>query len=121
MQYTREQHMGEYYRIVNTDRKEWIEPLCIGSDIKIGGLMRKDETAAALAFLLAETENSSYPFPDLYGSWNRDTITIVGDTTELYTTVEEDQNYTMIAEELREQINSFAEECLLQDNRHHEI
>ena len=76
--------MGQYYKIVNMDKKEWINPHEFGNGVKLlefgcsgMGVM------LGLAILLADGNNrgsgdlrSDNP---IIGSWSGDRITIVGD------------------------------------------
>jgi len=107
--------MGEYYRIVNTDSDEWIDPSDFREPIKLGGLMRSS-FLGILAYLLCESKNSYLNNEEwtFAGAWGYDSIVIVGDTHPLYSTVEENNKYTNVSEQFAAEYNNFAQEQILE-------
>lgn len=107
--------MGEYYRIVNTDSQEWIDPDDFGEPIKLGGLMRSN-FLGILAYLLAESKNSYLDNEEnaFAGAWRHESVVVVGDTHPLHSTVEDDDTYTHISNQFAAEYNRFAQEQLLQ-------
>jgi len=78
--------MGQYYRIVNIDKHEWMSPADFGSGLKLlefASPIYPEMTTSALVLLLADGNNrgggdlrSDDP---IIGSWAHDRIVVVGD------------------------------------------
>ena len=82
--------MGQYYKIVNLDRKEYLKPWTFGSGAKLMEICINAHGAlVALALLLAHGNGEGLgdvrlkeeddPVADLIGSWKGDRIVITGD------------------------------------------
>ena len=78
--------MGQYYKIVNINKKEYMSPSDFGAGLKLMEFaypMGPSTVTAALAILLADGNNrgggdlrSDYP---VFGSWKYDRVAVVGD------------------------------------------
>ena len=110
--------MGQYYRIVNIDKKEFLHPHKFGDGLKIWEFGFADYgTMAGLTFLLAsghgsginETESS-----ELIGSWAGDRIVILGDYSEEFPEVSEEM-YSDEKEDTYKDISNQIIEVLKQD------
>lgn len=81
--------MGQYYTIINLDKKEFLHPHKFGDGLKLLEFgMSAQGTMTALAVLLAEGNGRGggdlrvepdCPVADLVGSWSRDRIVVAGD------------------------------------------
>ena len=76
--------MGQYYKVVNLDKKEWLHPHKFNDGMKLLEFgCSADGTMTGLAILLAEGNGRGggdlYSENPIIGSWSRDRIAIVGD------------------------------------------
>jgi hypothetical protein len=72
--------MGQYFIIVNLDKKEFLESHWFGHHSKLPSFARTAEGAmAGLALLLACSGSGWYSSGPIYGRWAGDRIAIVGD------------------------------------------
>ena len=67
--------MGQYFYVVNEDKREYLHPHVFGDGMKLGELRG---TLRALAWLLADNDDVPRPHREL-GSWKGDRITVAGD------------------------------------------
>lgn len=77
--------MSEYFRIVNLDKKEWLDPLKLGDSLKVTDLIYTQYGAmSALGILLVKsTWAYSGEWPSkIFGAWAGDRIVIIGDYDE---------------------------------------
>jgi hypothetical protein len=115
--------MGQYYKIVNVKKKQYLNPHMFGDGMKLmefgtGG----GGTMAALAALLADGNgrgggdlNSDNP---IVGSWAGDNIVIAGDyadTGKFLSDDKSDKTLYSVAEEEGEDISAKVLEALLED------
>jgi len=104
--------MGQYYLIVNLDKKEYINPHGVGCGIKAWEICAGD-VARLLPFLLRRSDNWGGGDPrDEYkydGHWAGDRIVMIGDydSSGLYNEVYE--KYKDITLEVAEEFNDFME------------
>lgn len=70
--------MGQYYRIVNVDRQEYLDPCLMGGGLKLPELMHGGHALTGLALLLSDPP-SRYHHGAVVGSWAGDRIVICGD------------------------------------------
>lgn len=80
--------MGQYHKVVNLDKKQYLHPHRLGDGLKLGEFSRS-WTAQALVMLLAVSNGRGggdfhiNNDPDnLIGSWGGDRIAVVGDYTD---------------------------------------
>ena len=72
--------MGQYFVIVNLDKKEFIHPHKLASGLKFWEILTSNSATRALAFLLRQSTDDSYVEDFKFcGHWAGDKITIVGD------------------------------------------
>lgn len=74
--------MGEYFKILNADRKEYIDPFCMPEcSEKFPSLIFSKYIGAGITALLCYTEikMNGYYTQKLIGSWNNNDIRIIGD------------------------------------------
>jgi len=78
--------MGQYYRVINTTKKEFLEPDTFGDGSKLGEFgMSSYGTMTALAGLLANSNGrggGDYQDNAMWGRWANDNIVIAGDYAE---------------------------------------
>lgn len=71
--------MGQYYIIVNRDKRQYLHAHAFGEGLKYGEFTHsRGGTMTALAFLLASTEERPTDDP-LFGAWAGDRIVVAGD------------------------------------------
>jgi hypothetical protein len=106
--------MGQYYKIVNLDKREYLHPHKCGDGLKLMEFgLSGDGTMACLAILLADGNgrgggdlDSNHP---IIGSWAGDRIVITGDYADegkfvdtpdanLYAALTDNPNYTDVSE-----------------------
>lgn len=71
--------MGQYFEVVNVDKREYFHPLDIGDGCKLGELAH-GLSATVLALLIASPHNGyerPYPFA---GRWAGDRVVVLGDS-----------------------------------------
>jgi hypothetical protein len=75
--------MGQYSKIVNIDKKEYLHPHKMGSGLKFYEIL-STQMPQALAYLLRQStdDSSAGETKGLVGHWAGDRITIVGDYDE---------------------------------------
>jgi len=104
--------MGQYYLIVNLDKKEYIDPLVVGCGVKAREICASD-VARLLPFLLRKSDKWGGGDPrDEYkydGHWAGDRIVMIGDydSSRLFHKVHEE--YKDITLEVVEEFNDFME------------
>jgi hypothetical protein len=105
--------MGQYFYIVNMDKKEYLHPHHLGSGLKFWEILATN-IPRLLAYLLRESEDSSSAgeIGKNAGRWAKDRIVIVGDYAESHIYQDAQDNYKDISEELLEDgdFNKFMEE-----------
>ena len=77
--------MGQYWYIVNLDKKEYVHPHQIGSGLKLREIAGTTTVAAALAILLAPLpgrDGGDFEQDAMTGRWAGDRIALVGDYSE---------------------------------------
>ena len=108
--------MGQYYKIVNIDKKEWLDPFTFTEYEGCRKFMEFAPDSGSIMYALAILLNERYDvaggdFPlesDLIGKWSRDRIAIVGDygknenncTDNLYNISDDDTNWKDISKEV---------------------
>ncbi len=70
--------MGQYFKVVNLDKKEVLHPHKLGDGLKLMEFGGGGGTMLALAVLLADNSDHRVEGP-LVGSWSGDRIVIAGD------------------------------------------
>lgn len=110
--------MGQYYFIVNLDRKEYINPHELGAGLKMWEICA-NSIAGVLPYLLGQSTGQGGGDPDrdiaTFGRWAGDRVVVVGDYDEsdeygdLYKRAREDEGYKEISDEVRDDYNSFIE------------
>jgi hypothetical protein len=106
--------MGQYFIIVNLDKKEWIKPHDLGAGAKLWEFSANRMPMAALALLLRKSsESGGGDIEKDYksaGRWAGDRVVVVGDYDEskLYDIAQ--KKYKNITTQLRMDYNSFVGE-----------
>lgn len=80
--------MGEYFRIVNLDKKEYLHPHYFGTGIKLFEIAANEcGSLTGLSILLSSQDNGDKD--KIYGRWAGDRIIIAGDySSEIYEEVQ---------------------------------
>ena len=99
--------MGQYFYIVNLDKKEYLHPHCFGDGLKLMEFgCSSNGTMTALTFLLRKSDDGgggdfnefeSYP---IVGSWAGDRIVIIGDYDSSRLYQEADDTYKNISHDV---------------------
>ena len=101
--------MGQYFYIVNLDKKEYLHPHKMGSGLKFWEILAT-QLPQAVVYLLRQSSDSSSagPIGDNAGRWAGDRITVVGDYDDsgIYSDVD---NYEDISLLIREEIEELGE------------
>jgi hypothetical protein len=74
--------MGQYFYIINTDKKEYIDPDNMNSGLKLWEICNNIGANSLLIYLLRESEDESSAGGGIgknAGRWARDRIVVVGD------------------------------------------
>jgi hypothetical protein len=66
--------MGEYFKIVNPQKQQYIDALRFGEGIKRGGILRGNHGLAVSCLVCRVAD-----FGDLFGSWAGDNLFVAGD------------------------------------------
>jgi len=87
--------MGQYYRIVNIDKKEFMSPADFGYGLKLlefADPMGQSMVTSAMALLMADGNNRGggdlRTDHEVVGSWAYDRVAVVGDYADPYNGVE---------------------------------
>lgn len=103
--------MGQYWKPVNLDKKEFIDPHKLGAGLKLWEQVANHPgTGAALILLCADPRSLEEGSGDVKGSvvgrWARDRIVLVGDygDSETYEECDEGGKYKDISEEVCKEI-----------------
>lgn len=110
--------MGQYFIIVNSTKKEFIHPHCLGNGLKFLEFAVSQNTPLALCYLLRQSNSSGggdiaqsvESDSALYmGSWAGDSIAVVGDydSSELYELAEKE--YKNISHEVTREYNKLCD------------
>jgi len=106
--------MGQYFIVVNLDKKEFIHPHKFGDGLKLLEFgCSSHGTLTALALLLRKSNEGGggdlreFEKCDLVGSWAADKIVIIGDYDESALYDEAQKNFRDISEVLIEQIRQY--------------
>jgi len=73
--------MGQYFLIVNLDKREYLHPHKLGSGLKFYEILSTNipKVLAALLCQSSDSSDISYGDFDFIGRWARDRIVIIGD------------------------------------------
>jgi hypothetical protein len=78
--------MGQYHRLVNLDKQEWVDPHGLGLGSKQYEQTGCDASLADAMYVLTMTSpgegGGDFPFTDVSGRWVGDRVLIVGDYTK---------------------------------------
>lgn len=78
--------MGQYWRIVNVDKKEYLDPYMLGSGAKLWEQLADEAPSKALLVLVANMPESrgggDLEENEVIGRWAGDRIIVVGDYAE---------------------------------------
>jgi hypothetical protein len=79
--------MGQYHKVYNVDKKEYIEPHGINNGMKLVEQIAGEHTTSTALFLLLANSNGRgggdiHTEHNLIGSWSGDRIVIQGDYAE---------------------------------------
>lgn len=112
--------MGQYYMVVDLDRREYLHPHRLGSGLKLWELCAGD-LPRVLCYLLGQSTGGGGgdprprdAFPNV-GRWAGDRVVVVGDYDAsdrfggLYHAVQADDGWTEIAPEVAAEFNRFIE------------
>jgi hypothetical protein len=103
-------HMGQYFRLINYDKKEYIDPW------RLGGLAKLWEWCAnnqcrIIPFLLRQSNEGGggdiHKDYDTAGHWAGDRISLVGDYDESKDFDRAEREFTDISDEVRGDYNDF--------------
>ena len=113
--------MGQYFKVMNLDKKEELHPHCFGDGLKLlefgtSGL----GTMAGLALLLRQSTDLSGDIrsnDELLGSWASDRIAVIGDYDE--SEIYHDSSYTNISHKVVELLekDSYIKQVRSENNR----
>jgi hypothetical protein len=114
--------MGQYYKIVNIKKKQYISPYTFGDGSKLMEFsMSANGVMAGLAILLADGNGRGggdlHSTNDIVGSWSGDNIVIAGDYADEGKFVKEtDRNLYAVASEQGEDISIKVLDALCDDS-----
>lgn len=78
--------MGQYHRLVNIDKREWVDPHGLGLGSKQYEHTGCDASLADAMYVLVMTSpaegGGDFPFTEISGRWAGDRVLIVGDYTK---------------------------------------
>lgn len=108
--------MGQYYKIVNTEKKQYIDPRNLRAGLKMWEIVHN--LGGLLIYLTGRSSGAGGGDPrgetQHFGRWANNRVIVVGDYHEegpnagLYNRVEEDPEYTEISSDsLIEEFNDF--------------
>lgn len=80
--------MGQYHRLVNIDKQEWVDPHGLGLGSKQYEHTGCDASLADAMYVLTMTSpaegGGDFPFTQISGTWAGDRVLIVGDYTKAH-------------------------------------
>ena len=78
--------MGQYHKLYNLDKKEFINPHAINNGLKLREQLSGDKSTAAALFLLIANSNGrgggDVNDHDLIGTWSGDRVLVQGDYSD---------------------------------------
>lgn len=104
--------IGQYFKIVNTSKKEYIDPANLDEGLKLWQICT-GEVPRLLPYLLCQPVGQQItgrvPESEYAGRWAGDEIVTVGQDCEsgLYMAVEEDNAFTEISTAVRDEFNEW--------------
>lgn len=77
--------MGQYFIVVNLDKKEFLDPQRCGDGMKVGQIFGRGITLKVLGYLLMKSKSNPFKNvegeePEMTGRWAGDRIAFVGDS-----------------------------------------
>lgn len=104
--------LGQYFKIANLDKKEFLHPNCLGGGLKLWE-MCASRYPSILPYLLSSEEIDGTGIqqePKYLGRWYGDRIAVVGDyaSDNLYDEISD--NYRNISHEVVQEFNAFIDE-----------
>jgi uncharacterized protein (DUF2249 family) len=102
--------MGQYFYIINLDKKEYLHPHKLGSGLKFYEII-STHVPQTLVYLLRQSTDpgSAGPIGPNAGRWAGDRITVVGDYDESELFQKASDSYKDISLEIREEIENLDE------------
>lgn len=112
--------MGQYHKLVNLDKKEFVHPHRIGNGMKLLEQVGFERSTSTALFMLLACSNGrgggDFNDHELIGRWAGDRIAIIGDYSEyvdipginaeeIYKQLEEDSSWKDISIEVQNMLN----------------
>ena len=107
--------MGQYFKLANLDKKEFVNPGTIGDGLKQWEICANGDTARLAMFLMTMGDNDGGA---IRGRWANDKVVLVGDydPSGLYAELKPENGWTDVTRDATHQFNAFIDDESLMIN-----